>query len=212
LRTREQTGRGTVVRVSLFDALGEWVMPAAYFAAYSGEIPGRVGAEHAFIAPYGPFACGDGERVILAIQNEREWERFCAAVLKNAGLARDPRFCSNSLRSKNRKELREEIETVFAQFSAEDIVKQLESAAVAHAEMNTVQQFWEHPQHVARNRWREVESEVGTLKALPPPMILEDVEATMEPIPALGEHTEQILAAIGYTPEAIRELREAGTI
>jgi len=212
LREREQTGRGTTLRVSLFDSLGEWVMPAAYYAAYSGEIPARVGAEHAFIAPYGPFACGDKKSVILAIQNEREWERFCAVVLKQPLLARDKRFCTNSLRSENRTALREIIEKSFGRLPAEEIVKQLESAGIAHAEMNDVRQFWEHPQHSARNRWRDINTEAGKIRAVAPPIILEGVEPKMGAVPALGEHTQQILAAIGCTPEEIQGLRESGAI
>src|SRR5262249_48670771 len=114
LRKREQTGRGSVLRVSLFDALSEWMMPAGYFAAYSGKAPRPSGAEHAAIAPYGSYRCGDGNQINLAIQNEREWERFCSVVLQRPEVASDPRFCRNPLRSDNRVALRTVIEDVFA--------------------------------------------------------------------------------------------------
>ena len=212
LRMREQTGRGTVLQVSLFDALSEWMLPAGYYAAYGGSPPQRTGAEHASIAPYGPYRCGDGSQVHLAIQNEREWQRFCTLVLRQPELATDPRFQTNSHRSENRQALRAAIEDVFRALTREQTIARLDAAGIANAQMNTVQQFWEHPQHAARNRWRTVDSAAGPIQALAPPIILEGVEPRMEPIPALGQHTEGILAELGYTPEQIRELRAAAAI
>ncbi len=89
LYQREKTGRGGIVRVSLFDALSEWVLPAAYYAAYGGSAPSRSGAEHASIAPYGPYFTGDGRQINIGIQNEREWRQFCALVLLNREIADD---------------------------------------------------------------------------------------------------------------------------
>ena len=212
LRRREQTGRGGVLQVSLFDALSEWMLPAGYYAAYGGSAPARSGAEHASIAPYGPYACGDGSQVNLAIQNEREWSRFCALVLQHPELAADARFRTNSLRSENRQALRALIEGVFREFTLEQAVARLDAASIASAQMKTVQQFWEHPQHAARNRWRSVESAAGTIDALAPPIILEGVEPRMGPVPALGEHTEGILAGLGYSAEQIGQLRAAAVV
>lgn len=212
LRMREQTGRGTVLQVSLFDALSEWMLPAGYYAAYGGSPPQRTGAEHASIAPYGPYLCGDGSQLNLAIQNEREWERFCTLVLRQPELATDPRFRTNSHRSENRQALRAAIEDVFRALTLEQAIARLDAAGIANSQMNTVQQFWEHPQHAARNRWRTVDSAAGPIQALAPPIILEGLEPRMDPIPALGQHTEGILAELGYTPEQIRELRAAAAI
>src|SRR5262249_26105725 len=82
LYQRERTGKGTAFEVSLFESLGEWMSYPAYYAAYAGKPPRRTGAEHATIAPYGPFSAGDGKLVTLGVQNEREWERFCEIVLE----------------------------------------------------------------------------------------------------------------------------------
>jgi itaconate CoA-transferase len=212
LRTREQTGRGTVLQVSLFDSLSEWMMPAGYYAAYGGAPQARSGAEHASIAPYGPYRCGDGNQINLAIQNEREWTRFCSSVLQQPEVATDPRFRTNSLRSENRRALRAAIEQIFRTLTLEQIVARLDAAGIANAHMKSVQQFWEHPQHAARNRWRTVESEAGPIQALAPPIIAEDWEPRMDSIPAVGEHTDGILAELGYSPEQIRELRAAAAI
>jgi itaconate CoA-transferase len=212
LRRRDQTGRGSVLQVSLFDALSEWMMPFGYYAAYSGSPPRPSGAEHASIAPYGPFACGDGNRINLAIQNAREWARFCSLVLQRPELENDARFRTNWLRSENRAQLRAVIEEVFRALTIEQAAARLDAADIANSHMKTVQQFWDHPQHAARNRWRSVESVRGTIQALAPAIILDDVEPQMGPIPALGEHTEKILTRLGYTAEQIQKLRAAAVI
>jgi itaconate CoA-transferase len=212
LRKRDQTGRGGVLRVSLFDALSEWMMPTGYFAAYSGRAPRPSGAEHASIAPYGSYHCGDGNQINLAIQNEREWARFCAGVLQRPEVATDPRFCRNPLRSENRAALRSVIEEVFSALTMQQVTKRLDAAEIANAHRKTVQQFWEHPQHAARNRWREIDSEAGTLAALQPPIILDGLEPHMGGVPALGQHTDTILRNLGYTAEQISRLRAAAVI
>jgi len=212
LRKRDQTGRGSVLRVSLFDALSEWMLPAGYFAAYSGKAPRPSGAEHASIAPYGPYRCGDGNEVTLAIQNEREWERFCASVLRRPEVASDPRFRRNPLRSENRAALRSVIEEAFAALTMEQATERLEAADIASAQRKTVQQFWEHPQHAARKRWREIDSPVGTLAALEPAIIMDGFEARMGGVPALGQHTDAILNRLGYSATEISRLRAAAVI
>src|SRR5215467_13976864 len=105
LLVRKETGHGTALEVSMFEALGEWMSYPAYFTEYGGSPPAREGARHAAIAPYGPFPSRDGKVVYLGIQNEREWRSFCERVLQRPELSNDARFCSNSQRVKNRAEL-----------------------------------------------------------------------------------------------------------
>lgn len=204
---RERTGKGTALEVSLFEALGEWMGYAAYFAAYSGTPPSRTGASHATIAPYGPFRAGDGKQVNLGLQNEREWAHFCTLVLEEPAMATDPRFDSNARRVANREALHASIDAVFSQLTIDQVVARLDRAQIANARMNEMQEFWNHPQLEARKRWREVDSPVGPLKALLPPVTMRDVEPRMDPIPALGAHTEQLLHALGYQDEQISQLR-----
>ena len=194
---RERTGEGATLDVSMLESLGEWMGFPAYFSHYGGEEPKRSGARHASIAPYGPFACGDGEMVFLGIQNEREWARFCEEVLERAGMAEDARFVTNSERVANQAELHEEIEGVFSRLTEEEAIERLEGAGIANARMRTVRQFLDHPQLEARDRWREVDSPAGSLRALMPPATLAGTEPVMDPIPEVGEHTEEILAALG---------------
>jgi itaconate CoA-transferase len=212
LYQRERTGKGTVLDISMFEALGEWMGYAAYFAAYGGTPPPRTGASHATIAPYGPFPTGDGRTIFLGIQNEREWARFCAAVLELPELASDERFSSNSGRVARREELEKIIGDTFSRLTAEQVLERLERAQIASANLNGPLDLWEHPQLAARGRWREVGSSVGGLRALLPPISLEGVEPRMDVIPRVGEHTEAILGEVGYDPEEIARLREEGAI
>jgi itaconate CoA-transferase len=207
LYQRERTGKGTMLDISMFEALGEWMGYAAYFAAYGGTPPPRTGASHATIAPYGPFRAGDGKRVNLGLQNEREWARFCALVLEEPEMATDPRFDSNARRVANREALHARIDAVFSQLTIDQVIARLDRAQIANASMNEMQEFWDHPQLQARGRWREVGSPVGPLKALLPPVTMRDLEPRMDPIPALGEQTEPILRSLGYDEEQISRLR-----
>ncbi|HZB84297.1 MAG TPA: CaiB/BaiF CoA-transferase family protein [Rubrobacteraceae bacterium] len=203
---RERTLEGMEIEVSMLEALGEWMGFPAYFALYGGEEPERSGARHAAIAPYGPFECGDGEVVFLGIQNEREWERFCEAVLEHPAMAKDERFATNSGRVANREALDKEIESVFKRLSAEEVIERLEEAQIANARMRTVHGFLDHPQLEARDRWREVGSPAGPLRALLPPATMSGVEPTMAAVPEVGEHTDRILAELGYDEEGIAAL------
>lgn len=212
LYTRERTGRGTTLAVSLFDALGEWMSFPALFAAYGGSPPPRSGAYHATIAPYGPFRVGDGREINLAVQNEREWAAFCATVLERPALASDPRFDSNARRVANRAALGAEIAAVFDQLGMDEVMARIGEAHIASAQVHSMSEFWEHPQLAARDRWREVGSPVGMLRMLLPPVVMGEIEPRMDPVPALGEHTERILAALGYDQQQLATLRAEGAI
>jgi formyl-CoA transferase len=202
LLSRTASGQGTIVDVSLFDALAEWMAAPAYYTSYGGSLPPRSGPDHPSIAPYGPFPDRDGGEIYLGIQNPREWTRFCAEVLGQPALAEDERFRSNSARVSHRKELA----------AADQIVARLESAQIAYARMNSVDQFVEHPQLSARGRWRNIGSPAGPLRALLPPAGLDGVEPVMGPVPALGQHSESILRELGFDAATIARWREERTI
>jgi len=208
LLVRKETGKGTSMEVSLLDSIGEWMGYAAYYTAYSGSAPPRAGNSHAAIAPYGPFRCGDGKEVILAVQNEREWSRFCDKVLQSPDLKDDTRFVSNPQRVRNRVAAEQMISKVFAGLSAAEAIERLEDAQIAYARLNSVQEFVDHPQLTARGRWSEIASPVGPLRALVPPVTMEGAEAFMGPIPALGEHTDAILQELGFDSATISAWRE----
>lgn len=212
LYQRERTGEGASFEVSLFESLGECMGHPAYFTAYGGTAPPRTGSHHATIAPYGPFATGGGQVVFLGLQNEREWVRFCESVLNRPDLANEERFDSNQGRVQHRVELESIIAETFSRLSAEEVLARLDAAEIANAQQRTPQEFWDHPQLAARNRWREVDSPVGMLRALLPPVTMDGVEPRMARIPAVGEETEGILEWLGYDAEQRAALRAASAI
>ncbi|MFI1970873.1 carnitine dehydratase [Streptomyces cinnamoneus] len=194
LYERERTGTGTALSVALFDALAEW-MGHPYFAeAYGGPPLARSGARHPSISPYGPYRCGDGTRVFLSVQNDREWVALCERVLLRPALVRDPRFADNPLRHAHDGELTAVLEECFAAHTADGVLALLGEAGIAHARLRTVAEFAAHPQLAARDRWRDFASPAGPLRGLLPPVVVAGREAAMGAVPALGEHTEAIRA------------------
>ena len=203
LLARATSGHGTIVEVSLFDALAEWMGAPAYYAAYSGVEPPRSGAAHATIAPYELFLSQDGEEIYLAIQNGREWARFCERILGRPELTHDPRFASNALRVQHRTELHGIIGNLFAELDASDIVDRLERADIACARRNSLAGFLAHPQLAERDRWRTIDSPAGPLRALIPPLRIDGVDPEMGAVPSLGQHTRQILNELGFDESTI---------
>ncbi|RNB83926.1 CoA transferase [Brevibacillus nitrificans] len=212
LIARSRTGKGSVLEISMLEALGEWMGFPLYYTNYSGNEPKRNGASHATIYPYGPFRTGNDKTVFLAIQNEREWEMFCNQVLQQPKLFDDARFMANSDRLQNKSVLQGIIDEVFLQLTAEEVIARLEQAKIANARLNTVQDFWDHPQLKARNRWRQVETPAGPVQSLLPPVTMEGVEPCMGPIPALGQHNEKILLECGFDAQTIRKWQEEGVV
>jgi crotonobetainyl-CoA:carnitine CoA-transferase CaiB-like acyl-CoA transferase len=202
LFNRERTGKGMAFEVSLFDSMTEWMSYPAYYTEGAGKPLVRTGTRHATIAPYGPFKCGDGRVVFFGIQNEREWAALCAQVLEDAALAGDPRFCSNPQRMQNRDELETLIEQHFAKFSAAQLLQRLDEAAIANANMNTVEAFLRHPQLHSRDRVRKVGSPNGPLMSFLPAITIPGVTPVMGDIPAVGQHTDAILAELGLLEKA----------
>jgi len=212
LMTRAQTGQGRHIDISMLESLAEWTSYPLYYAFEGAPPPPRTGAAHATIYPYGPFPTGaDGGSVMLGLQNEREWVSFCDKVLLQPALATDPRFTGNAQRAAAREALRAIIVATFAPLTAPQVVERLEAAQIANARVNTMHEVWAHPQLKARRRWREVGSPVGMLPALLPPGRW-DEEPRMDPVPALGEHTDAILAELGLDAAAIRALRAAEAV
>ena len=193
---RGVTGRGDVLEVSMLEALGEWMTQPSLYAQYGGAQQPRTGAEHATIAPYGPFATADGT-VFFSIQNEREWVALCAGVLGQPDAATDARFATGSLRVQNRVQLHESIDQVFSALTTRQALDRLDAAGIANAQLRDMKHFAGHPQLAARDRWRDVATPGGQVRSLLPPVTARSFTPHMGAVPSLGEHTESVLKEFG---------------
>jgi itaconate CoA-transferase len=209
---RGRSGEGSHIEVSLLEALAEWMGNPLYYG-YDGQPQApRSGANHPSIYPYGPLATGDGKTVLLGLQNEREWVAFCRDVLRRPEVAADPRFDANSKRSDHRAELKALIEDIFRPLTAAQVIERLDAAGIGNAAVNSIADVWKHPQLAARGRWVEVGSPAGPIAALKPPADNDSFDCRMDPVPALGEHTDAILAELGYGAADIARLHAAGAV
>jgi itaconate CoA-transferase len=208
LLERGRTGQGSVVDVSMLESTVEWMGFPLYYSFDGAPPPPRAGAAHATIYPYGPFDAADG-RVMMAIQNEREWARFCDRFLRRPELAEHPDYASNARRDANRATLGRLIAARFAQLTTAEATELLAAVPVAYARVNTMAEVWAHPQLAARDRWHEVGTPAGPVPALAPPGLV-DPTPRMDPVPALGEHTRPILGELGLTEADVDALVAAG--
>jgi formyl-CoA transferase len=210
LYQRAITGTVPAVEVSMLDALAEWMSQPVYAELYGGQPPARTGLAHAAVAPYGPYRCGDGGTVLLAVQHDRDWTRFCGAFLAAPAVATDRRFASNADRLANRDALDAIINQRIGKLDTASALSLLDAAGIACARLNPVGSLPSHP--ALAGRWREVASSTGPVNVLSPPAALSGTEPRMDPIPALGEHTATILRELGYPGADVAALRAEGII
>lgn len=192
LRLRDRTGVGERIDISMLECLTEWMTPALYVWMGAQRVVARAGIRHNMIVPYGAYACADGS-VMLAIQTDREWRRLCGQVLAEPALADDERFVTNARRVENRGALETLIEARFASRKRADLIAALERADIPIASVNDVPSVVEHPQLAARERWASADTPNGEIPALIPPHNLASVHPRMGRVPALGEHTDEVL-------------------
>ena len=211
LLERGRTGRGQRLEISMLEAMAEWMGFPLYYTLDGQPPPPRAGASHAAIYPYGPFVCGDGKQVVLAVQHDREWSVFCRDVLRQPALA--DAYRGNEKRVAEQATLGAIIEAVCATLSAPELLARLDAAGIANARLNEMADLWSHPQLAARGRWAEVGTPGGPLPALLPPHHLSGTAAPpMGQVPGLGEHTGAILAELGYGANDVARLRAEGAV
>jgi itaconate CoA-transferase len=196
LLERQQTGLGRGLSVSLFDALADWMTVPLLYQEYTGKAPARVGLRHPSIAPYGAYACGDGEEVVIAIQNDREWTNFCELVLQHPDLLADSRYATNVQRCSNRPALDAQISRVFATLSRVALAQRLQQANIAFGAVNSVADLAQHPQL----RRTQVATASGLIELVSPPVRVAGEQSSLRPVPALGEHSTAI--RLEYRDEA----------
>jgi itaconate CoA-transferase len=208
---RGTTGRGGPVEISMLEALAEWMGHPLHHTMHDGTPPARTGLAHAVIAPYDAYPTANGGRVLLSVQNDREWRRLAEQVLGQPELGVDPAYATNAARVAHRDRTDGLVAKALGALGTDDAVARLEAAGIACARLRDLREVAEHPQLAARERWREVGTPVGPLKALLPPITLPGGnEAQMGDVPALGAHTETLLRAVGMTDDEIAALRRDG--
>lgn len=210
LMVRDQTGVGSMVDISVFDALTEWMGSPMYYTAYGGSPPERTGMAHATIAPYGPFYTSDGV-VMIAVQNDREWQMFCKKILADESIAMHERFRTNADRVRNRPELSRVIEQRTNLISTQDLVAFLDEAGIAHGSLNPIEYLFDHPLVKARGL-TEIETEAGRIQMTKPPVRFSSFSPSLSRIPAVGEHSVSIVEELGYSEEEIALLRDRDVI
>ncbi len=206
LLERGRTGRGKRLEISMLEAMSEWMGFPLYYTLDGQPPPPRAGASHAAIYPYGPFTCGDGRQVVLGVQHDREWAAFCDKVLLQPELA--AQYKGNATRLAQRETLRGIIDAVCATLTGAQLIERLEAAQIAYGRLNEMSDLWQHEQLRARERWAEIATPGGRVPALyPPHHVGGEPPPPMGAVPALGEHTDAILAELGLAAADIAALR-----
>lgn len=193
LFARERTGMGRAIEVSLFHAMADWMNVPYLQTRYGNAPPTRQGLRHPTIAPYGVFETGDGKALLLSVQNQREWVRFCADVLDEPELAGAPGFDTNNARVANRDAVDGTISAVFSEFDREAVIARLSKAGIAYGRLSSMDDLLAHPQ----NRLISVATDAGTVELLAPGAVVRGVAASYGAVPQLGEHTAAVRAEFG---------------
>jgi crotonobetainyl-CoA:carnitine CoA-transferase CaiB-like acyl-CoA transferase len=190
LLARQQSGEGRAIRTSLFESMADWMTVPLLLNDYTGRGPERTGLSHPMIQPYGAFETRGGPPILIAIQNEREFVRFCDQVLAQPELKTDARFCSNPVRMENVAALRDIINAAFVGMERDALLERLRQAQIAYGEVNDVAGLSQHP----ALRRVEVETHAGAVRLVAPPARIDREPPTLRPVPALGEHSASIRA------------------
>lgn len=212
LYERERTGRGRAIGVSLMDSIAELMGYSLYFTQFSGQRHVPNGISHPTLSPYESFDTADDRKIVVAVQNDREWARLVTRVLNRPELVDDPRFATGTARTEHRDEVRRICAETLGALAADAALELLDGAGIACGRVNYPEEVLAHPQLAARDRWREVDSPVGPLRSLLPPPVSPGWELRMDRVPDVGESTEMILADLGLDRGAIDRLIADGVV
>ncbi|MFE9325477.1 CaiB/BaiF CoA transferase family protein [Nocardia sp. NPDC052278] len=202
----------TAAAVSLFDTAAELMGYALNYTRHTGIDQQPLGMSSPAVAPYGAYPTSDGRTVVLGTTNDREWQRLARDILDRPDLADDPRFTTNTGRVRHRGELDATIAQWCARHDLATVQSCADTAGIGNARYNTPTDVIAHPHLAARRRWRPIETPGGPVPALLPPPVIAGYQPPMGAIPALGQHTETVLAAAGFSSDDIARLRDRGAI
>ncbi len=212
LFVRERTGAGQRVESSLLEGQVSWLTyhAVSYFA--TGEVPHRLGSAHASVAPYGAYPTNDGF-LIVAVATDALWRRFCT-VLEHPELIEDPRFARNADRCANRDTMNAALEPILAQRASAEWAELMDAAGIPCSPVNTIDTVLGLPQMQHREMVVDVpRDDIPDLKLPGVAIKLGETPGTIRrPPPKLGEHTDEVLAALGYSSAEITAFQANGTV
>ena len=201
---RFRTAAGATIEVSMLEATIEWMGHALYTQMYTGTQPPRMGLSHTSIAPYDAFPTSDGE-ILIGVQNDSGWRTLVTEVFDAPELADDPRFSTNMQRVRHRSECDAIVADRTRDFFTNELTQRLAEAGIPAAQVNQLDDVVHHRQLQARDRWRQIDTEHGVVRALLPPATFGDFEAPMGEVPALGQHTRALLIESGMDADAAEQ-------
>jgi itaconate CoA-transferase len=207
LLARARTGRGAAISVSMFDTVAEWMGSALNYTMYTGLEREPNGLSSPTVAPYGAYPTADGHTLVLGTTNDKEWQRFALELLERPDLAADERYATNTRRCERRAELDEVVAAWTARHPLGELRARADAAGIGNARVNSVPDLIEHANLEQRDRWRDVDSPAGPIRALLPPFTSPAWAPRMDGVPALGEHTGAVLDELGFTPDEVLALR-----
>ena len=197
---RARMGEGAHVSVSLFDTMVDWLGYFPYLWWHRGETPRRTGMRHPHFCPYGPFPAGDGALFSLAVLSPAHWRALCLEVLARPDLHGDERFSSNEGRVEHRDELEPELEREFGARSASEWLERLRAVRIPCGAVNDLGAVMEHPQLAHNGLVADVGSSAGMIPTIGNPFLVGRERAGLGAVPALGEHTGEVLRELGIEP------------
>ena len=209
---RGKSGKGSCIDISMLEAMVEWMGFPLLYSFDGASPPKRTGSDHASIYPYGVFETGDAETLMIGLQNEREWAKFCDIVLENPQLIDVDRFSTNTDRSMNRGELRDLIQSIFTNQSTDELIIKLKTADIAYANVNDMNKVWNHEQLKKLNRLVVTDTPRGEVSTFLPPTNNSEFDPVISPVPALGEHSQKILDELGFTKHEIQMFQNSKVV
>ena len=191
---RSISGKGDEISTSLFDVAADWMAVPFIHAEYGNGAPKPVGLRHPSIAPYGAFLCSDEKLVLISIQNEREWGRFCKEVLDSDALFENPNYISNTLRVTNRDQLELDISGITTKLTSQELQARLQAANIAYGALNEASDLRDHPAF----RMVDYQNSQGeNLQLAAHPVQRTNDIQPLTRSPKLGEHTQSIIDEFG---------------
>lgn len=209
LMERTRTGEGRFLDVTMLDSALLWLGYFPHHAWHSGAEPPLSGMRHQYICPYGPYKASDHQYICLAVADERQWEVFCRDVVMRPEWIADPQIATIALRRENRTFAEDLVERAMAEHPRQVWIERLKASGIPYGVVRTMADVVRHPQALHRQMFVEASSPVGDLPLVRFP--LADVEM-QRVLPAVGQHTVEILDELGFGDAAQVSLREAKVI